>query len=162
MKKALFFVNIIYKYEFYKSSGISAWGTHYYNTIKETREGLLAIIIDILQIELNKYTNYSCYKEMYKLLLSITEGYALTCLYGYDNIEKIKANFHSHIIKEIKNYILRKKQLEELKSDKNINPQTIKSLEETILFGDKFYVIYNQINNFTKFKCKIKKLFSAK
>ena len=68
--------------------------------------------------------------------------------------------FNTHIIKEINNYTLRKKQLEELKTDKSIDLQIIKSLEKVILFEDKFNDIYKQINGLTKFKCKIRKLFS--
>ena len=149
-----------YKDEFCNTSGIRIWLSEYDLTIKDTRENNLAIINNILQEELNKYINYSCFKEIYKLLEAIQEGYAFTCLYGYDNIEKIKKDFHIQIHKEINGYTLRKKQLEELKTDKTIDLQIINSLEELILFEDKFNNIYKQINGLTKFKCKIRKLFS--
>lgn len=155
------FVLINYKNKLYNISGVKIWYSEYETTIKDTREVLLVIINNILQEELNKYINYNCFREIHKLLLAIQEGYAKRCLYGYDNIEKIKKELHIRIHKEINGYTLRKKQLKELKTDKTIDLQTIKSLEELILFEDKFNNIYKQINGLTKFKCKIKKIFST-
>ena len=154
-----------YYIDFSKTTNIDndMWTIHYCNTLKEVRNCMIISINDKLTKTLNKHSNYKYYIELLPLLNKIKKNYMLNCLHGNTNIENTQKQFDNNIIIEFKKYEKRRKLLEELKLDPVISilPITIE-LEKTILYEEKFYNLYSQINTQTKIKCKIKRIFKKK
>ena len=129
--------------------------------IKSIRTKMKMTIRSILDKEMEEFKNIDNYSEIEPLLLGYRNGFVDICLYGYDNIEKVKSEFKNRIVLEINKYNQRKEIIDNLTKYYGYPTKLVVDLYNNILDEDKFNTLYNEKVDFkTKVKIRVKNIFS--
>jgi len=129
--------------------------------IKNVRNKMITTIRSILDKEMEEFKNIDNYSEIESLLLGYRNGFIDVCLYGYDNIEKVKKEFKNRIVLEINKYKQRKEIIDNLTKYYGYPTKLVVDLYNNILDEDKFNSLYNEKVDFkTKVKVRVKNMFS--